>query len=88
MNLKHFIFSIFLFQTVQLFGQEKIDANVSITFPQKPKTQEFSENVENIKANLKAFYLNTQEQSLIAVRSVLLENGKEINKPASSSVEL
>ena len=88
MNLKHFIFSIFLFQTVQLFGQEKIDANVSITFPQKPKTQEFSENVENIKANLKAFYLNTQEQSLIAVRSVLLENGKEINKPASSSLEL
>lgn len=88
MNFRHALLLILLLFTIELFGQEKIDDNVSVTFPKKPETKEFSENIGSLKANLKAFYLNTKEQSLIVLRTVLIENGKESNKPASSSKEL
>lgn len=88
MTFRHALIYIILFLTTELFGQEKIDNNISVTFPEKPETKEFSEKIGSSKTNLKAFYLNTKEQSLIVLRTALLENNKETNKPASSAKEL
>ena len=54
MNFRHALLLILLLFTIELFGQEKIDDNVSVTFPKKPETKEFSENIGSLKANLKA----------------------------------
>lgn len=88
MNLKHALLCTSLFFTVELFGQEKIDENLSVNFPRKPEIQEFSENIGTTKARLKAFYLNTEQQSLVVLRTALLDGNVEDNKPASSTAEL
>ncbi|MCX2574646.1 hypothetical protein [Pedobacter sandarakinus] len=88
MNFRHALLLIFLILTTDLFGQVKIDNNVTVTFPGKPETKEFTENIGSSKASIKAFYLNTKEQSFIALRTVLFENDNESVKPAASSTEL
>jgi len=88
MNLRHALFFTLLLISTELFGQYKIDNNVSVTFPTKPKTEDFSKDIGSSKANLKAFYVNTKEQSLIVLRTALLEDNVESNKPASSITEL
>jgi hypothetical protein len=88
MNLRHALFYTLLLFSTELFGQVKIDNNISVTFPEKPETKEFSENIGKTKASLKAFYLNTEQQSLVVLRTALLEGDLENSKPASSTAEL
>lgn len=88
MNLRQALFLIPLFFATGLFGQEKIDEYLSINFPEKPEIKEFSENIGTTKASLKAFYLNTEQQSLVVLRTAMLDGNLESNKPASSTAEL
>lgn len=88
MNLKYTLLLILVSLTINSFGQQKIDKNISVTFPQKPKIQDFSENIESAKAELRAFYLNTEKESFIVFRTVLIEEAKEVDKLPSSEREL
>lgn len=62
-----------------LFSQTKIDKNVTVTFPSKPK------NIENVAKNdtlkktlnvtLKTYYFNSKEESYVVMRAKVLTNG-------------
>jgi hypothetical protein len=64
-----FIFFILLF-SLSFFGQTKIDKNISITFPGKPEI--FEMNQQNAK--LKAYYVNSKEDSFLAMRVNVISN--------------
>ena len=78
---KYLIFSILMFSEF-LFSQTKIDENITVDFLNKPET---FENVTN-EAKLKACYLNSKEESYVAIRletlvnSELPRNIKELQK--------
>lgn len=88
MNFRCALLLTFVFLVNSSYAQEKIDNNISINFPQKPISQEFSENIKSTRADLKAFYFNTEKESFIVFRTILIEEGKEVNEPASSEMEL
>lgn len=64
-----FIFFILLF-SLSFFGQTKIDKNISIIFPGKPEI--FEMNQQNAK--LKAYYVNSKEDSFLAMRVNVISN--------------
>jgi len=79
-----FLFSGFL------FSQTKIDENITVDFPGQPKT---FENVEKrntlnqvFNATIKAYYLNSEQESYIAMRvNVLTEGELEPELPQSDA---
>lgn len=64
-----FIYFSLLYSFI-FFGQTKIDKNISITFPGKPEI--FEMNQQNAK--LKAYYVNSKEDSFLAMRVNVISN--------------
>lgn len=60
---KYLIFLILMFSEFS-FSQTKIDENITIAFTNKPET---FENITK-EAKLKAYYLNSKEESYVAIR--------------------
>lgn len=64
-----FIYFVLLY-SFTFFGQTKIDENISITFPNKPEI--FEINQQNAK--VKAYYVNSKEDSFIAMKVSIIPN--------------
>ncbi|OXG07772.1 hypothetical protein BC749_101104 [Flavobacterium araucananum] len=64
-----FIYFVLLY-SFTFFGQTKIDENISITFPNKPEI--FEINQQNAK--VKACYVNSKEDSFIAMKVSIIPN--------------
>ena len=79
-----FLFSGFL------FSQTKIDENITVDFPDQPKTLENvakNDTLDQIfNTTLKAYYLNSEEESYIAMRvNVLTDDELEPELPQSDA---
>lgn len=66
--------SIFLiFCSAFAFGQTQVDSVVSIKFPGKTKSSELGDS----SASASVLYLNTEKESYIIIKSILLKNGRD-----------
>ena len=81
-----FLFSGFL------FSQTKIDENITVDFPGQPKTLENvakNDTLDQIfNTTLKAYYLNSEEESYIAMRVNVLTDGELEPELPQSDAEL
>lgn len=81
-----FLFSGFL------FSQTKIDENITVDFPGQPKTLENvakNDTLDKIfNTTLKAYYLNSEEESYIAMRVNILTDGELEPELPQSDAEL
>lgn len=63
-----------------LFSQTKIDENITVNFPGQPKTIENIVKTDTLNqtfnATLKAYYLNSNEESYIAMKVNVLSDGE------------
>jgi len=64
-----FIYFVLLY-SFTFFGQTKIDENISITFPNKPEIFEINQK----NAKVKAYYVNSKEDSFIAMKVNIIPN--------------
>jgi len=64
-----FIYFVLLY-SFTFFGQTKIDENISITFPNKPEIFEIIQK----NAKVKAYYVNSKEDSFIAMKVNIIPN--------------
>ncbi|MFH6945941.1 hypothetical protein [Flavobacterium sp. FlaQc-50] len=89
--MKKRLFILILLFPVFLLGQTKIDENISVKFLGKPETTEFNienTNPENVKAKATAFYLNSKDDSYIAMRINAIIDGKPYNELSQSIIAL
>jgi hypothetical protein len=75
-----------------LFSQTKIDENISVNFPSKPKTLENVGKTDTLNqtfdTTLKAYYLNSKDDSYIAMRITALSDSELSPKLPQSNSEL
>ena len=88
---KYFIFLTLMFSEF-LFSQTKIDENITIEFPSKPETYENVSKYDTLNtilnATVKAYYLNSKEDSYVAMRVVVLSDSKSTLQLPENTSEL
>jgi hypothetical protein len=88
---KYLIFLTLIFSGF-LFSQTKIDENITIDFPGKPETLENIAKKDTLDATfnttLKAYYLNSKDDSYIAMRVAVLSDSELNEQLPHSTVEL